>query len=176
MLYNCAGSRVSATARVEAVVGKPYALTCVLVKKAAGESVQQIRWIDHQNQTLVSYIPGRSDSVSGQQHVEVVSSPGDSSHISIKRVSYRDEGCYTCIFDVYPTGSKEGSTCLTVTGELPCFLSSKWRICDGDVLAFLIRFCLCQVLRVAEKEGSLSLTEVSPVWVNEKKSFLKDTH
>lgn len=134
--YNRLGSRVSATARVEAVVGKPHALACVLVKKAAGESVTQIRWIDPKNQTLVSYMPGRLDSVSGQQHVEVVSSPGDSSHISIKRVSYRDEGCYTCIFDVYPTGSKEGSTCLTVTGEMP------WRGKNVLKITFLIRFCL----------------------------------
>lgn len=112
------GSRVSATARVEAVVGKPFTLTCMLVKKGTGESVSQIRWIDPKNKTLVSYTPGQSESVDGQQHVEVLSSPGDSSHISIKRVSYRDEGCYTCTFDVYPTGSKEGSTCLTVTGTV----------------------------------------------------------
>ncbi|XP_076119197.1 OX-2 membrane glycoprotein [Alosa pseudoharengus] len=110
------GSRVSATAKVEAVVGKPFTLTCMLVKKGPGESLSQVRWVDPQNQTLISYVPGNVDSVSGQQHVEMVSSPGDSSHVSIKRVSYRDEGCYTCIFDVYPSGSKEGATCLTVTG------------------------------------------------------------
>ncbi|KAL2081051.1 hypothetical protein ACEWY4_022904 [Coilia grayii] len=108
--------RVSAPARVEAVVGKPFTLTCTLVKKGSGDSVSQVRWLDPQNQTLIAYQPGRMESVSGQQHVELLSSPGDTSHVSIKRVSYRDEGCYTCTFDVYPSGSREGSTCLTVTG------------------------------------------------------------
>ncbi|XP_012687341.1 OX-2 membrane glycoprotein [Clupea harengus] len=108
--------RVSAPARVEAVVGKPFTLSCTLVKKGTGDSVTQVRWLDPKNQTLIAYQPGRKDTVSGQQHVELVSSPGDSSQISIKRVSYRDEGCYTCTFDVYPSGAREGTTCLTVTG------------------------------------------------------------
>ncbi|XP_063070710.1 OX-2 membrane glycoprotein [Engraulis encrasicolus] len=108
--------RVSAPAKVEAVVGKTFTLTCTLVKKGSGDSISQIRWIDPQNQTLIAYQPGQPDSVSGQQHVELVPSPGDTSHIGIKRVSYRDEGCFTCIFDVYPSGSREGTTCLTVTG------------------------------------------------------------
>ncbi|KAL0183838.1 hypothetical protein M9458_019534, partial [Cirrhinus mrigala] len=87
---------------------------CTLVK-GRGESVQQIRWMDVQNQTLITYQPGEQDSVSGQQHVELAPSPRDASAITIKRVSYRDEGCYTCIFDLYPKGSREGQTCLTVT-------------------------------------------------------------
>ncbi|XP_048049023.1 OX-2 membrane glycoprotein isoform X1 [Megalobrama amblycephala] len=106
--------RVSAPARLEAMVEQPFTLSCTLVK-AKGESVHQIRWLDVQNQTLITYQPGQQDSVSGQQHVELAASPRDASAITIKRVSYRDEGCYTCIFDVYPRGSREGQTCLTVT-------------------------------------------------------------
>lgn len=102
--------------RVEAVVEKPFILSCTL-SKPRGEQVKQVRWLDMKNQTLISYVPGEPDSVSGQHHVELREGPKDSSKVRIKRVSYRDEGCYTCIFDVYPTGSKEGQTCLTVTGE-----------------------------------------------------------
>ncbi len=114
--YCCVSGRVSAPIRVEASVEQPFTLSCTLVK-ARGESVHQIRWLDVQNQTLITYQPGEKDSVSGQQHVELASSPRDASAITIKRVSYRDEGCYTCIFDLYPKGSREGQTCLTVTGE-----------------------------------------------------------
>ncbi|XP_077072865.1 OX-2 membrane glycoprotein [Siphateles boraxobius] len=109
--------RVSAPARLEALVEQPFTLSCTLVK-AKGESVNQIRWLDVQNQTLINYQPGQQDSVSGQQHVELAASPRDASAITIKRVSYRDEGCYTCIFDVYPRGSREGQTCLTVTATV----------------------------------------------------------
>ncbi|XP_050958974.1 OX-2 membrane glycoprotein isoform X1 [Labeo rohita] len=106
--------RVSAPKRLEAPVEQPFTLSCTLVK-GRGESVQQVRWLDVQNQTLITYQPGEQDSVSGQQHVELAPSPRDASAITIKRVSYRDEGCYTCIFDIYPKGSREGQTCLTVT-------------------------------------------------------------
>ncbi|XP_043085548.1 uncharacterized protein zgc:113337 isoform X2 [Puntigrus tetrazona] len=109
--------RVSAPIRVEAPVEQPFTLSCTLVK-ARGESVHEIRWLDVQNQTLITYQPGDKDSVSGQQHVELASSPRDASAITIKRVSYRDEGCYTCIFDIYPKGSREGQTCLTVTASV----------------------------------------------------------
>ncbi|RXN14791.1 OX-2 membrane glyco -like protein [Labeo rohita] len=107
-------TRVSAPKRLEAPVEQPFTLSCTLVK-GRGESVQQVRWLDVQNQTLITYQPGEQDSVSGQQHVELAPSPRDASAITIKRVSYRDEGCYTCIFDIYPKGSREGQTCLTVT-------------------------------------------------------------
>ncbi|XP_028847794.1 OX-2 membrane glycoprotein isoform X1 [Denticeps clupeoides] len=109
--------RVSAPAHVEAQVNLPFTLSCNLLKKQ-GDTVKQVRWMDVQNQTLISYVPGQTGSVSGQQHVELGQSPGHSSQIIIKRVSYRDEGCYTCIFDIHPSGTKEGTTCLTVTAPV----------------------------------------------------------
>lgn len=108
--------RVTAPARLEAPVERPFTLTCS-VSRDRGESLKQVRWLDVQNQTLLSYQPGNRDSVSGQQHVELASSPKDTSAITIRRVGFRDEGCYTCIFDMHPSGSKQGQTCLTVTGE-----------------------------------------------------------
>ncbi|XP_026768990.2 OX-2 membrane glycoprotein [Pangasianodon hypophthalmus] len=109
--------RVVAPPRVEAVVDQPFTLSCTL-SKTRGEQVKQVRWLDMKNQTLISYVPDQPDSVSGQHHVELGEGPKDSSKVLVKRVSYRDEGCYTCIFDVYPTGSKEGRTCLIVTASV----------------------------------------------------------
>ena len=95
----------------------PFTLSCTLARERPGDSVRQVRWLDVQNQTLLTYQPGQRDSVSGQQHVELAPAPKDSSAITIRRVGYRDEGCYTCIFDLLPSGSQQGATCLTVTCE-----------------------------------------------------------
>ncbi|XP_071761360.1 OX-2 membrane glycoprotein isoform X1 [Centroberyx gerrardi] len=109
--------RVTAPERLEAPVEQPFTLTCT-VSRERGESLRQVRWLDVQNQTLLTYQPGQRDSVSGQQHVELASSPKDTSAISIRRVGFRDEGCYTCIFDMHPSGSQQGQTCLTVTSHI----------------------------------------------------------
>ncbi|KAF0026548.1 hypothetical protein F2P81_021285 [Scophthalmus maximus] len=109
--------RVTAPEHLEAPVEKPFTLTCS-VSRVGGESLRQVRWLDVQNQTLLSYQPGQRDSVSGQQHVELAASPKDTSAITIRRVGFRDEGCYTCIFDMHPSGSKQGKTCLTVTSQV----------------------------------------------------------
>uniref|UniRef100_A0A8C6NNA9 Zgc:113337 n=2 Tax=Nothobranchius furzeri TaxID=105023 RepID=A0A8C6NNA9_NOTFU len=110
--------RLTAPALLKAPVGKPFTLTCS-ISRDRGESVRQVRWLDVQNQTLLSYQPMNKDSVSGQQHVELApSSSKDSSSIIIHRVGFRDEGCYTCIFDLQPSGSKQGQTCLTVDAQV----------------------------------------------------------
>ncbi|KAM9487508.1 OX-2 membrane glycoprotein isoform 1-T2 [Clarias gariepinus] len=116
IVYSING-RVVAPPRVEGVVDQPFTLSCTLTKSKS-DQVKQVRWLDMKNQTLISYVPGQPDSVSGQYHVELGEGPKDSSKVVIKRVGYRDEGCYTCIFDVYPTGSKEGHTCLMVTATV----------------------------------------------------------
>lgn len=109
--------KVTATERLEAPVEKPFTLTCS-ISRERGESLRQVRWLDVQNKTLLTYQPGNRDSVSGQQHVELAISPRDTSAITIRRVGFRDEGCYTCIFDLQPSGSKEGRTCLTVHSQV----------------------------------------------------------
>jgi len=97
----------------------PFTLSCSLSRGAAGDvAVREVRWLDVQNQTLLTYLPGQRDSVSGQQHVELApSSNRDTSAITIRRVGFRDEGCYTCIFDLQSGASQQGHTCLTVTCE-----------------------------------------------------------
>ncbi|KAM4730602.1 OX-2 membrane glycoprotein isoform 2-T3 [Anableps anableps] len=109
--------KVTAPARLKAPVDKPFTLTCT-VSRERGEILREVRWLDDKNQTLLSYQPGNRDSVSGQQHVELSTSPKDTSAITIRRVGFRDEGCYTCIFDLSPSGSKQGQTCLTVDAKV----------------------------------------------------------
>ncbi|CAL8322422.1 unnamed protein product [Merluccius merluccius] len=110
--------KVTAPEKLEAPVELPFTLSCSLSRDRGGEGVRQVRWLDGQNQTLLTHQPGDRDSVSGQQHVELASSPKDTSAITIRRVGFRDEGCYTCIFDLQPSGSQQGQTCLTVTSRI----------------------------------------------------------
>ncbi|KAL0963412.1 hypothetical protein UPYG_G00306100 [Umbra pygmaea] len=110
-------SKVTAPAHLEAPMELPFTLSCT-VSKGRGDSLKEVHWLDVQNQTLLTYQPSQKDSVSGQQHVELASSPQDTSAITIRRVSFRDEGCYTCIFDLHLSGRQEGRTCLTVTSRV----------------------------------------------------------
>lgn len=109
--------KVTAPQYVLAPVNKPFTLTCS-VSRERGDSLKQVRWIDVQNKTLLTYQPSNKDSVNGQQHVELGPSPKDTSNVILSRVSFRDEGCYTCIFDLHPSGSQQGSTCITVTSQV----------------------------------------------------------
>ncbi|CAL8268481.1 unnamed protein product [Lota lota] len=109
---------VTAPEKLEAPVELPFTLSCALARERPGDTVRQVRWLDVQNQTLLTYQPGQGDSVSGQQHVELAAAPKDTSSITIRRVGFRDEGCYTCIFDLLPSGSDQGLTCLSVTSRI----------------------------------------------------------
>ncbi|KAJ3591862.1 hypothetical protein NHX12_006993 [Muraenolepis orangiensis] len=110
--------RVTAPERLQAPVERPFTLSCSLIRDRGAEALTQVRWLDVQNQTLLTYRPGDPDSVSGQQHVELAASPRDTSAITIKRVGFRDEGCYTCIFHLQAAGSQQGTTCLTVNSRI----------------------------------------------------------
>uniref|UniRef100_A0A8C6TF71 Zgc:113337 n=1 Tax=Neogobius melanostomus TaxID=47308 RepID=A0A8C6TF71_9GOBI len=99
----CLSGKVATPQYMLAPVNKPFTLTCS-VSREKGETLKQVRWID--------------ESVSGRQHVELGSAPKDTSNVIISRVSFRDEGCYTCIFDMHPSGSQQGTTCITVTSQV----------------------------------------------------------
>ncbi|XP_077584522.1 OX-2 membrane glycoprotein [Stigmatopora nigra] len=109
--------KVTAPERVQASVGKPFTLTCALAKDR-GDTVKHMHWLDVNNRTLLSYQPGNKDSLSGQQHVELTPSSKDTYSVTIQRVSFRDEGCYLCVFDMVQSGVKQGRTCLTVTSSV----------------------------------------------------------
>lgn len=109
--------KVTAPQYMLAPVNKPFTLTCS-VSRERGETIKRVHWIDVQNQTLLTYEPNNKESLSGQQHVELGSSPKDTSNVILTRVSFRDEGCYTCIFDMHPSGPQQGVTCITVTSQI----------------------------------------------------------
>ncbi|KAG7463385.1 hypothetical protein MATL_G00176010 [Megalops atlanticus] len=107
---------VTTLAHVQALVDNPFTIDCN-VTVGPGETLKQVRWVDGQNQTLLTYLADQPVSIIDHR-VELVRSHHDHSAIAIKRVQLRDEGCYRCMFDVYPTGQQERQVCLSVTATV----------------------------------------------------------
>ncbi|XP_054649100.1 OX-2 membrane glycoprotein-like isoform X2 [Dunckerocampus dactyliophorus] len=106
----------SATLTTEA--GEPVLLGCN-VTTATGDSIHQVRWLDRHNKLLLAYEERAAVRISHRSpNVQLAASDKASSYISITRVLPEDEGCYRCIFDVFPKGSQEGSACIRVTARV----------------------------------------------------------
>uniref|UniRef100_A0AAV2L7Q6 Ig-like domain-containing protein n=1 Tax=Knipowitschia caucasica TaxID=637954 RepID=A0AAV2L7Q6_KNICA len=110
---------VTATPAQSAEVGQSLNLSCSL-STAAGDTIHQVRWLrDGSRQTLLAYRAVPTVHLSHQEPAVLLwPSPLGSSHISIQSVKPEDEGCFLCMFDVYPSGQQEGKTCVTVTGKV----------------------------------------------------------
>ena len=109
---------VTTPANVTAVPGQPFTLSCNL-STATGERVHQVRWLAPGGQVLMAYQPGDPPTVSaGRPDVRL--SPGlppAASAITVATAGPAHQGCYVCMFHVYPSGSQQGRTCLTLTGD-----------------------------------------------------------
>ncbi|TNN80858.1 hypothetical protein EYF80_008863 [Liparis tanakae] len=115
-VYRARG-QVTAPASLRAEVGRPLLLGCNVTTET-GETVRQVRWLNGRGEVLLAYQPSSPLRVSHQNPgVQLTASHRDASSITIKRVRPDDEGCYRCVFDVYPRGPLEGSTCISITGQ-----------------------------------------------------------
>lgn len=109
---------VIAPASLSAEAGQPLQLVCN-VTTATGDTVRQVRWHNRHNKILLAYEQSAPIRVSHQDpNVQLTASHNDASYITIKKVQPDDEGCYRCVFDVFPTGPQEGQTCISVTGKV----------------------------------------------------------
>lgn len=109
---------VTAPASVSAEVGRPLLLFCNITM-TAGDTVRQVRWYNHLNKVLLTYEQSVPIHVSHHDpSVQLTASHNDASYITIKKVRFDDEGCYRCVFDVFPSGQQEGRTCVSITGKV----------------------------------------------------------
>lgn len=107
-----------APASLTAEVGRPLVLGCNITT-ATGDTVRQVRWINKHSKAILVYEQSVPVRISHQDpNVQLTASHNDASYITIKSVRPVDGGCYRCMFDVYPKGSQEGSTCVSVTGKV----------------------------------------------------------
>ncbi|XP_072246721.1 nectin 1a-like isoform X1 [Leuresthes tenuis] len=113
-----AGGEVIAPASLTAEAGHPLLLSCNITT-TAGDTVHQVRWINEQSKPLLVYQQTVPVHISHQEpNVQLTASHNNASYITINRVKPADGGCYRCIFDVFPRGQQEGSTCISVTGKV----------------------------------------------------------
>lgn len=110
--------QVVAPASLTAEAGRPLTLSCNITTEA-GDSVRQVRWVNRHSKVLLAYQPSKPVLISHKEpNVQLTASHNDGSYITINRLRPDDGGCYRCIFDVYPRGPQEGSTCISVTGKV----------------------------------------------------------
>ncbi|XP_066517054.1 OX-2 membrane glycoprotein [Hoplias malabaricus] len=110
-------AKVTAPAQLHATLGLPFVLPCNVSIKS-GEVLKQVRWLGVQNNTLLHYLANNPGSLTRNDGVELVTQPTHTSAISIKKTKPGDEGCYTCMFDVYPSGQQQGKTCVSVEAKV----------------------------------------------------------
>lgn len=107
---------VTAPAHLTAELGQPLLLSCNITT-ATGDTIRQVRWSNRLKKVLLAYEQSAPVRISIQEpNVQLHASHNGASYMTIKRVQVDDEGCYRCIFDVYPKGPQEGKTCVSVTG------------------------------------------------------------
>lgn len=108
---------VTAPAQLQAMLGQPVTLGCN-VSTEVGEVLKQVRWLDFHNKSVLHYQPDQPSSLKRRDGVELVDQQMYTSAIAIERTKLGDEGCYTCVFDVYPSGQQRGKICLDLNGEV----------------------------------------------------------
>uniref|UniRef100_A0A672KYQ2 Ig-like domain-containing protein n=1 Tax=Sinocyclocheilus grahami TaxID=75366 RepID=A0A672KYQ2_SINGR len=120
MLLSRLQGKVLAPPHLQAMAGLPFMLACNITMET-GEVLKQVLWLDMANKTILHYQPDKNDHITKVDGVELSQqTAGQQAHtsvITIRRAAPANEGCYQCLFDVYPTGQQRGRTCLSLTGE-----------------------------------------------------------
>ncbi|XP_026219527.1 nectin-2-like [Anabas testudineus] len=110
--------KVNAPSSLIAEAGYPLTFGCNITT-SAGETVRQVRWLNSQNTVVLAYEQSVPLRISRQDPgVQLFVHFNNASYMTIKKVQPEDEGCYSCVFDIFPTGSQKGKTCITVTGKV----------------------------------------------------------
>uniref|UniRef100_A0A1A7Y1D0 CD200 molecule n=1 Tax=Iconisemion striatum TaxID=60296 RepID=A0A1A7Y1D0_9TELE len=109
---------VAAPPSLTAEAGHPIMLSCN-VNISTGDKIRQVRWLNKHSKLLLAYEQSEPRRIIHQEpNVTLGVSSHNCSSINITMVTAAHEGCYLCIFDVFPKGRREGSTCLRVTGKV----------------------------------------------------------
>ncbi|XP_024114509.1 OX-2 membrane glycoprotein isoform X2 [Oryzias melastigma] len=112
-------SKVSGSGSTEVQFGGEAHFECT-VDPAKG--VRQVTWQrsfkDESIENLATFSSrfGQEVNAAYQGKVEFTRAALNSTSIRLRSVSWEDESCYICLFNMYPDGSKRKHTCLTVTG------------------------------------------------------------
>ncbi|XP_038130408.1 OX-2 membrane glycoprotein-like [Cyprinodon tularosa] len=101
---------------VLAAVGEDPPLSCQLLET---KDVQQVTWqkvFGRKERNICSYSEyfGQTVNPDFKDKVQFIEAGLQNSSIVIRKVTEKDEGCYLCLFNIYPDGALVGRTCLKV--------------------------------------------------------------
>lgn len=136
-LFKASCSQISGSGNTTAVYGGVAYYRCA---SADVTGVRQVMWQklhgDDSVENLATYSPhfGREVKAPYQGKVEFVEATLGSTAIAVKNVTWRDESCYVCSFNVFPGGSRGRQTCLTVQGISQVDASVQVRESAGQVV------------------------------------------
>ncbi|XP_067298797.1 OX-2 membrane glycoprotein isoform X2 [Pseudorasbora parva] len=148
MLLSQLQGKVLAPSHLQATAGLPFVLACNITMET-GEVLKQVLWFDMTNKTILHYQPDKYDHISKLDGVELSQrTAGHQAHtsiITIGRAGLANEGCYQCIFDVYPTGQQRGRTCLSLTAMVE--LMDNKTVVSGKSVTLLCKYILSKRVR-----------------------------
>ncbi|KAM4711418.1 OX-2 membrane glycoprotein-like [Anableps anableps] len=114
--YNdiCAAAVIQTQPTVSAAVGEDAPLSCHLLET---KDVQQVTWqkvLEKTERSICSYseIFGQTVNPGFQDKVQFTEAGLQNNSIVIRNVTEQDEGCYLCLFNIYPDGALSAGTCL----------------------------------------------------------------
>ncbi|XP_073719227.1 nectin-3 [Misgurnus anguillicaudatus] len=121
MLLSSLQGKVIAPSHLQAIAGFPFMMECNITMEK-GEVLKQVLWLDMANKTILHYQPEKYDHVTKVDEVQLTAKAvGHRAHtsiITISRAVPANEGCYQCLFDVYPTGQQKGRMCLSLLAKV----------------------------------------------------------
>ncbi|XP_061092139.1 OX-2 membrane glycoprotein-like isoform X1 [Conger conger] len=112
-------ARVTASGATTAVFGQEAYLSCSLSET---DGVSQVTWQRRLKDNTVENLATFSKRFGAKvmepyvSRINFTEASLNSTSITIKDVTFADEACYICSFNVYPTGSIRKQTCITVQG------------------------------------------------------------
>ncbi|XP_067259629.1 OX-2 membrane glycoprotein-like isoform X2 [Chanodichthys erythropterus] len=143
MLLSRLQGKVLAPSHLQAMTGLPFMLACNITMET-GEALRQVLWLDMANKTILHYQPDKYEHVTKVDGVELSQqTEGQQAHtsvITIRRAGPANEGCYQCLFDVYPSGQQRGRTCLSLTAKVE--LMDNKTVVSGKPVTFMCKYIL----------------------------------
>lgn len=115
--FSCLQANVTAPAQLQVAMNLPVTLSCNVTIKS-GEVLKNVHWLDVHHKTILHYQPEKPGSLTRRAGVELVDQHMHTSAITIQRTKPGDDGCYTCVFEVHPSGQHRGKTCLFLTASV----------------------------------------------------------
>ncbi|XP_008322808.1 OX-2 membrane glycoprotein-like [Cynoglossus semilaevis] len=118
LLFKASAMKINSYGNRTAVYGEDARYRCSANDQSGVLQVTWQRFKDDALENLATYSKrfGLRVNTPYQGKIELTEESLNSTAITVKNVSWHDDGCYICSFNVYPYGSTEEQICVSVEG------------------------------------------------------------